>query len=319
MLVTRAEARSKWCPMARFAAQGGTDNSEACCQAAACMMWRWLDAPSRDEETELARRGYCGLAGRLEHRDAVLNQLPEITAVAFHHRADDFSNPETFLFAQRLAESGITPHQLRGDVAVADEPIGIKVEAKEAGKRDDGLVVAVVIIEAQIVDHINGSLVPLTCTEVGVGRDETAALIATSDHWIAHCLPAIRRAVDEKNIARPDGYVSHTIKGTDKRQGFNVYNGPVFASERLAPNLPAVFSDNPYKWLASHGTIEIPDGAVHLLQFSARFEPGTGSEIFAMANGAQITGAYDVLKEFPWPLRYTNHQLSWYTVLKRAD
>jgi len=81
MLITQEEAKSKWCPMPC------PDNKPPgiCpCIASECMMWRWEtmtrweqrlrdgrnSAPGIDMQEVadlLPRKGYCGLAGRIEH------------------------------------------------------------------------------------------------------------------------------------------------------------------------------------------------------------------------------------------------------------
>lgn len=81
MSMTEAEAKTKWCPMAR-AWDGGTSAPLSICIASACAVWVWTDMeythdvfiadPSGavDEEGELKgtvekhpelRRGACGL------------------------------------------------------------------------------------------------------------------------------------------------------------------------------------------------------------------------------------------------------------------
>lgn len=81
--VTEAEAKEKWCPMARVsyhspaveglfpAEQGYIGNREhsdgpiqsSLCIGSACMMWRWGQEP--DDDFEVEGKGFCGLAGGL--------------------------------------------------------------------------------------------------------------------------------------------------------------------------------------------------------------------------------------------------------------
>ena len=65
--LTAAEARSRWCPMARQAdtenhTYNRLDNGEAPlgsrCLAAECAVWRWVEVQSPDPEKHLGR---CGL------------------------------------------------------------------------------------------------------------------------------------------------------------------------------------------------------------------------------------------------------------------
>ena len=71
--MTETEAREKWCPMARVAAnrlngaynRTSTDNTPhhpcVACIASACMAWRWKPTPSGATPPD---RGYCGAFGR---------------------------------------------------------------------------------------------------------------------------------------------------------------------------------------------------------------------------------------------------------------
>ncbi len=59
MLVTENQAKEKWCPHVNK----GEDN----CVASQCMMWRVYDSPYKQGEINNDRRGYCGLAGEVEH------------------------------------------------------------------------------------------------------------------------------------------------------------------------------------------------------------------------------------------------------------
>jgi hypothetical protein len=88
MTMTEDEAKTKWCPFARYDSGDGAPsnrwkqslpasepdalNPVACrCIGSACMAWRWQPAGSMDRPTRtgpgnasVARtRGYCGLAG----------------------------------------------------------------------------------------------------------------------------------------------------------------------------------------------------------------------------------------------------------------
>lgn len=43
MILTEAEAKTKWCPMASYRNRGGPQaDSKARCLASGCMAWRWL-------------------------------------------------------------------------------------------------------------------------------------------------------------------------------------------------------------------------------------------------------------------------------------
>lgn len=63
MILTEAEAKTKWCPMVRLGYsefsnwnriyQGKKIESSTTCIASECMMWRLLDN----------HKGFCGLAG----------------------------------------------------------------------------------------------------------------------------------------------------------------------------------------------------------------------------------------------------------------
>jgi len=73
MLLTEAEAKTKWCPQIRYGNEPGCNRNWTpegaemlvCCIASECMMWRWaaytivhgLGAP-KEERAE----GFCGLA-----------------------------------------------------------------------------------------------------------------------------------------------------------------------------------------------------------------------------------------------------------------
>ena len=75
--MTEDEAKTKWCPMIRFAGAGNPVNGGVWstnrgddpgdigatkCLASGCMMWRWtfIDEALTDSKTH----GYCGLAGK---------------------------------------------------------------------------------------------------------------------------------------------------------------------------------------------------------------------------------------------------------------
>jgi len=316
MLVSRDGASEKWCPMARFV---GAENTGASCQAAACMMWRWFDAPGRTAKEELARRGYCGLAGMMRPRDAALCEAVAPEPVEMRHEEGDFNSRAGYILALRLANAGIAPHLLRGDIAVEDEPIGLVAAAADAGRRDDGAYVQAMAIEARLVDHRRQGLVPLTAAYFGVGATVESALMQAADQWIEACLPALRRAVDETNTARADGFVTHAIEGRKERQLFQIFNGPILASGRLEPNLPAVFGDNPHIWLADKADIVMPEGSLHLVKMSADYDPVNGMRCDCRLNGESLEPANQAMTSFKWPLLYSSHWLRWHTVLKAVD
>ncbi|WP_420905132.1 hypothetical protein [Candidatus Magnetaquiglobus chichijimensis] len=66
MYTTEKEAAEKWCCQARHEAVAQADRKIMVpCIGSGCMAWRWNF--SALEEVDLSkRRGYCGLAGRLE-------------------------------------------------------------------------------------------------------------------------------------------------------------------------------------------------------------------------------------------------------------
>lgn len=71
MLMTEAEARTKWCPMFRRA--GGNGNADADggrrsnCIASGCAMWRWAARLTETHTSyEQSEQGYCGVAGKTE-------------------------------------------------------------------------------------------------------------------------------------------------------------------------------------------------------------------------------------------------------------
>ena len=97
MILTEAEAKTKWCPFARFLGQGaqggrlialaavniGDENGKeirSYCISSRCMAWRWAQKPNPDYKRPHAQmpypdnlppthiedreRGFCGLAGR---------------------------------------------------------------------------------------------------------------------------------------------------------------------------------------------------------------------------------------------------------------
>lgn len=59
MLLTEKEAINKWCPLPHKV----EDN----CVVSQCMMWRVHDSPYKQGEINNDRRGYCGLAGKVEY------------------------------------------------------------------------------------------------------------------------------------------------------------------------------------------------------------------------------------------------------------
>jgi hypothetical protein len=79
--MTKDEAKTKWCPMARTVDDavktvsvnrlpnwGGTPDPDCVCIASACMMWRWDKTCGswHDQNFEIVQSltdGYCGLAG----------------------------------------------------------------------------------------------------------------------------------------------------------------------------------------------------------------------------------------------------------------
>ena len=69
MILTAEEAKTKWCPFARVAAQGGagvnrhvgaSPSTWPHCITDSCMAWRWWNQPAN----EAKHRGYCGLVGK---------------------------------------------------------------------------------------------------------------------------------------------------------------------------------------------------------------------------------------------------------------
>lgn len=80
MMLSEAEAKTKWCPLVRVTmtgfAGGGrgphpavnrTDGVGTSCQGAACMFWRWgparVVATSPHGHAGTVPEGYCGAAG----------------------------------------------------------------------------------------------------------------------------------------------------------------------------------------------------------------------------------------------------------------
>ena len=70
MILTEAEAKTKWCRHVRTGLTagmavnhhvGGDVHDETRCIATGCMAWRWMYSP---ESEEVEPRGYCGDAGR---------------------------------------------------------------------------------------------------------------------------------------------------------------------------------------------------------------------------------------------------------------
>jgi len=72
MICTEAEAKTKWCPMARAIVDGAGDavasrNGHGAglagteCLGSACMLWGWLNPPPR-HDGDKPQRGRCGLA-----------------------------------------------------------------------------------------------------------------------------------------------------------------------------------------------------------------------------------------------------------------
>lgn len=83
MLLTEEEAKTKWCPFARYqhnqepASNRWNQNAPPkephalnpipCrCIASDCMAWRWVPRNSPMTAPSDPRRGYCGLAGKVE-------------------------------------------------------------------------------------------------------------------------------------------------------------------------------------------------------------------------------------------------------------
>ncbi len=77
MLLAEEKARQQWCPVAMVGmnrampAKGGGKECTRCI-ASNCMAWRWGDGEFSDEPPHVRRplkdrrRGYCGLAGKVE-------------------------------------------------------------------------------------------------------------------------------------------------------------------------------------------------------------------------------------------------------------
>lgn len=99
MLLTEAEAKSRWCPMVRqadpqdnfrFAANRGKASGAALCIASGCAMWRWkteLIQPAGttskfDLRYAATDKGFCGLAGAPGHYEAVGDQSHDATRTA---------------------------------------------------------------------------------------------------------------------------------------------------------------------------------------------------------------------------------------------
>lgn len=71
MMMTEAEAATKWCPFSRIAEganRGVAGCNETHCYGSACMAWRQeivaTTETDQDGEHVEARIGYCGLAGK---------------------------------------------------------------------------------------------------------------------------------------------------------------------------------------------------------------------------------------------------------------
>ena len=268
---------------------------------------------------EFARRGYCGLAGALRPEDVQLNEPVAPDPVELRHTEADFRNLATYVLASCLARAGINPHLLRGDIAVEREPIGLVAESIDKGTRDDGALVQAMSIEARVVDPRGGGLISLSGTKFGVGDTVEAALMQAAEQWVNACLPPLRRAVDETNTARPDGFIRHTVEGQEAHQDFLVFNGPIDGSERLLPNLPGAFLENPYRWIAEREEIVLPPGHLHMFDISAFFDPNAGREYVCRLDGRPSAVGAKAMRSFKWPLQYVAHWLKWHTVLRAID
>ncbi len=78
MILTEAEARTKWCPNTQVSAADANasyaTNREGFarrglkgydyCIASDCMAWRWTIGPMKGDTKDVQYKGYCGLAGK---------------------------------------------------------------------------------------------------------------------------------------------------------------------------------------------------------------------------------------------------------------
>ena len=64
MILTEAEAKTKWCPMTRYDVEiSNIPGGKPWCLASGCMAWRCEHHPDFAEVGEQPR-GFCGLAGK---------------------------------------------------------------------------------------------------------------------------------------------------------------------------------------------------------------------------------------------------------------
>lgn len=320
MLVTREGAEQKWCPMARFAENGGTENTRAVCQAAKCMMWRWFDPPGFTDDEELERRGYCGLAGALDTNADLLNTQPEVIPADFPFSESEFASRTNYFLARQLAKAGIRPGLLKGDVAIESEPIGVMAEAAHMGQSERGGEEVFVSFHVRVLDPTTGVLVPVTGSHcAGFGLTEDSAISNAIELWIETSLPALRRCLDETGRSRPDGYFSTSQNPDEEKRTYAIYNGALGGSRKLQQNLPTYFKDNPFTWLLGHVRLDIPPDNLHLFTCRVRLDAHQAPEVICALNGKRLESAEPPLREFSWPLNYLDHGLSWITFLKRVD